>query len=104
MSKEYSNDNTIVLFCNDKGGNEKRPCYRGKLYVGSTPYAVSVWITTKRDGSGEQYLRGKIEPWRGSDQAPRSGGSPAPFPKKEPAPMPTPARRDEEAQTEDVPF
>lgn len=103
MSQQYDNSNTIALFCNDKGGNPKRPDYRGKLYVGSTPYAVSAWLTTKKDGSGEQYLRGKIEPWKGADQAPRTGGTPSGFPKREET-MPVPARRAEESTTEDVPF
>jgi hypothetical protein len=102
MAQQYDNTNTIALFMNDKGGNEKRPDYRGKINVNGTEYAVSAWLQTKKDGSGEQYLRGKIEPWKGAEQAPRTGGTPSAFPKRE-APMPTPARRAEE-NTEDTPF
>lgn len=104
MSQQYDNTNTIALFMNDKGGNEKRPDYRGKLNVNGSEYAVSAWLQTKKDGTGEQYLRGKIEPWKGASQAPKTGGTPTGFPtKKDSAPMPEPSRRSEEAD-EQVPF
>jgi len=72
----------VPAFTNDKQGNDKRPDYKGKLDVNGTQYAVSAWLQTKKDGSGEQYLRGKIEQWRGPDQAPRTVDTPKPFPVK----------------------
>lgn len=58
---QYTNESTFVLFKNDKGDNPKRPDYRGKLYLGGEEYKLSAWITEKKDGTGEKYMRGKIE-------------------------------------------
>ena len=57
----YTNESTFVLFKNDKGDNPKRPDYRGKLYIGGEEYQLSAWITEKKDGSGEKYMRGQVQ-------------------------------------------
>lgn len=58
---QYTNESTLVLFKNDKGDNPKRPDYRGKLYLNGEEFKLSCWISEKKDGSGEKYLRGKVE-------------------------------------------
>ena len=84
---DYTNESTFVLFKNDKGDNPKRPDYRGKLYLGGEEFRLSAWITEKKDGSGEKYMRGKI------DKAPAQS-----------VPKPPAASFDNPATTEDIPF
>lgn len=81
---DYTNESTFVLFKNDKGDNPNRPDCRGKLYLNGEEFRLSAWITEKKDGSGEKYMRGKI------DRAPTQT-----------APAPQHAKP---ATTEDVPF
>ena len=57
----YTNESTLVLFNNDKGNNPKRPDMRGKVYLNGEEYKVSVWKSFKKDGTGEEYLRGRLE-------------------------------------------
>jgi uncharacterized protein (DUF736 family) len=87
MSQQYTNESTFVLFKNDKGDNPKRPDYRGKLYVGGEEYRLSGWISEKKDGSGEKYLRGKIDRAEVSTNA-----------------MAKPAAPTQAPQTDDIPF
>lgn len=58
---DYTNESTLVLFKNDKGDNPKRPDYRGKLYLHGEEYKISAWVQEKKDGSGEKYMKGRIE-------------------------------------------
>lgn len=93
---DFTNEMTFVLFQNDKGGNPKRPDWRGKVFIGGEEYRLSGWKTTKRDGTGEEYIRGKVE--KIDPNAPKYE------PRQTSTPMPTPPRRAEEAATEDIPF
>lgn len=70
---DYDNTNTGVLFRNDKGDNEKRPDYKGKINCGGVDFRVSGWIREKKDGSGK-YLSLKVEP----DEAQKPKPAPAP--------------------------
>lgn len=57
---DYDNTNTLVLFKNDKDGNEKRPDYKGTINIEGTEYAVSAWIRTPKSG-GDRFLSGPVE-------------------------------------------
>jgi len=59
--QQYDNTNSGVLFKNDKGGNDKRPDYKGNLDVNGQEFRISAWIKTKKDGSGK-FMSLKIEP------------------------------------------
>ena len=58
---EYENNNTGVLFKNDKGDNDKRPDYKGSAEVNGTKLKLSAWIKEKKDGSGK-FMSLKFEP------------------------------------------
>lgn len=58
---EYDNNMTGVLFKHDKGGNEKRPDYKGSCEINGTPMWISAWIRDKKDGSGK-FMSLKFEP------------------------------------------
>ena len=63
---EYDDTNTLVLFSNDKEGNDKRPDFKGKINVGGKEYSLSVWKNTS--AAGKSYLKGKVEePWNGGE-------------------------------------
>lgn len=83
----YTNESTIVIFPNDKGGNPKRPDYRGKIQLNGVAYKVSLWERVSKDGKNKRYISGPIE----RDEADQQPAAPAP------APASTTA-------TEDVPF
>lgn len=55
---EYSNENTGVLFQNDKDGNEKRPDYRGKLNVEGVDFEIAGWKRLSK--AGKPFLSLKI--------------------------------------------
>lgn len=55
----YDNTNTGALFINDKGDNEKRPDYRGKVNIEGTEYSVSGWKRTSQ--TGKPYLSLRLE-------------------------------------------
>ena len=52
-----------VLFKNDKGGNEKRPDYRGTIMIEGKTYKLSSWVNTIKQGdkAGEKFLSIKAE-------------------------------------------
>jgi hypothetical protein len=52
-------DGDITLFINDKGGNEKRPDYKGAALIGGVEYSVSIWH--KQSKNGTSYLSGTIQ-------------------------------------------
>lgn len=56
---EYDNNNTGVLFKNDKDGNDKRPDYKGSIQVNGVDYWLSAWI---RDGKKGKFMSLKVEP------------------------------------------
>ena len=49
-----------VLFKNDKGGNDKRPDYRGSCVIDNVDYNISGWIKASKK-SGDKYMSLKIE-------------------------------------------
>jgi hypothetical protein len=55
----YDNTNKGALFKNDKGGNEKRPDYRGDLNVDGVEYRLSAWI--KKSKGGMNYMSLSVE-------------------------------------------
>lgn len=50
---DYDNNMTGVLFKHDKNGNDKAPDYKGSCEIDNVEFWQSVWIKTKRDGSGK---------------------------------------------------
>lgn len=57
----YDPELSFALFKNDKGGNPKRPDYRGEAQIGGVVYKLAGWIKEKK-GSGEKYIGGRLEP------------------------------------------
>jgi len=57
---EYDNTNIGALFKNDKGDNEKRPDYTGKLDVAGKEYKLSAWIKSPKAG-GKPFLSLKVQ-------------------------------------------
>jgi hypothetical protein len=63
----YDNNQTFVLFVNDKGDNPKRPDRTGTATIDGVEYKLSGWLATDQDGSqkkdknGNPFLKGKIE-------------------------------------------
>ena len=53
-------DNTLVLFPNDKGDNQKRPDFTGKGLHNGVEFQVSVWNNTSK--AGRPYMSGQIQP------------------------------------------
>ena len=67
-------DGSGALFKNDKGGNEKRPDYRGNLMVGGVEYELSSWI---KEGSRGKWMsisakpkEEKVQPQKTPQKAP----------------------------------
>lgn len=87
MTKQYDNEKRLVLFPNDKGGNDKRPDFRGTLTLNGTEWKVSLWRKTGQKG---EYWSGQVE------VAQPKPGAAAP---QRPSPAATST-----AQTEDAPF
>jgi len=62
----------VSLFVNDKGGNDKRPDFRGEGLFKGEKVVISLWKRTSKKGTN--YLSGQIqEPYNGSGS--RKGGS-----------------------------
>ncbi len=58
-NKKHDNTNSIVLFKNDKEGNEVRPDYTGKSDVEGTIYNLSTWIQESNE-TGKKFLAGTV--------------------------------------------
>lgn len=54
----FDKTNTFSLNRNDKGGNEKRPDYKGEVNIDGVRYWLSGWIRQGPDGS---FISGPIE-------------------------------------------
>lgn len=50
---QYDNTNSGTLFKNDKGDNDKRPDYRGKIDINGVEYNLSAWVKVMKDGTGK---------------------------------------------------
>ena len=68
--KEYDNNNRGVLFKNDKGGNPKRPDYRGSAVINGIDLNVSAWVKESQK-TGDRYLSLSFEPKRERQNEPR---------------------------------
>ena len=84
---QYTNESTFVLFINDKGTNPKRPDYKGKIYLGGEEFKLSGWLTMKKDGTGQQYIRGKVEKAQAVEGQPATNAG---FPTAAPSNIPPP--------------
>jgi len=47
-------DNNGALFKNDKGGNDKRPDYRGPATIAGKDYEIAAWL--KKSSKGQSYM------------------------------------------------
>ncbi len=66
-------DNTIMLFVNDKEGNEKRPDFSGKALWNGEEISVSIWKNVSK--AGNNYLSGQLQPpYNGSGKSSSSAG------------------------------
>jgi hypothetical protein len=50
---QYDNTNSGTLFKNDKGDNDKRPEYKGKIDINGVEYNLSAWVKVMKDGTGK---------------------------------------------------
>jgi uncharacterized protein (DUF736 family) len=57
---QYDNTNSGTLFKNDKGDNDKRPDYKGKIDINGTEYNLSAWVRDMKSGNGK-YLSLKAD-------------------------------------------
>jgi hypothetical protein len=95
MNEPYDNTNRGVLFRNDKGDNESRPDYRGKLNIEGTEYWISGWVKTPKSG-GQKFLSLTVKPVEQQQAPPR----PAPGPPNPSQAKPDPVTDD----VDDIPF
>lgn len=54
---DFDNTNRGVLFPNDKGDNDARPDYTGKLNVDGVDKRLAAWIAESDKVEGGSYLR-----------------------------------------------
>jgi hypothetical protein len=76
MNEQYDNTNRGVLFRNDKGDNESRPDYRGKLNIEGTEYWISGWVKTPKSG-GQKFLSLTVKPVEQQQAPPRPAPGPS---------------------------
>lgn len=78
----YDNRGKFVLFKNDKGGNPKRPDYRGRATTqDGVEYELSGWI--KLDKNKEEFIGGEIKIKMEREERPRPVDNPAPARRQE---------------------
>lgn len=71
---EYRNENTFVLFTNNKKEKQTQPDYQGKITLADgTELRLAAWLKTSSNGN--QFLSGKVSEFQ--DQAEK------PAPKKD---------------------
>lgn len=102
MTKQWDNNNTGVLFLNDKQGNDKRPDWRGSIEVAGVNYWISGWNKESRDG--DQLISLKVE-----QKQPRDAGGAKGPPARTSVPRGDQRATDERAQSaadydDDIPF
>ena len=87
-----------VLFKNDKGGNDKRPDYRGSCVIDNVDYNISGWIKASKK-SGDKYMSLKIEA-KGEGKLSRTGE-----PQRQPTKQPQqPQMTEDNWDDPDMPF
>lgn len=52
-------DGDVSLFANDKGGNDKRPDYKGTALIDGVEYEVALWNRVSQKGTS--FLSGSIK-------------------------------------------
>lgn len=72
MSDYEQQDNTGVLFKNDKQGNDKRPDYTGRVMVDGKTLRIAAWIKEGKKGKFMSLKFSEMQE-RGDD---RQGGHP----------------------------
>lgn len=51
MAKEYDNNNSGVLFKNDRKESERHPDYKGSAEIGGVQYWISAWVKESQNGN-----------------------------------------------------
>jgi len=72
---QYDNNNRGALYKNDKGGNDKRPDYRGEAKIDGKDLVVSAWIKVAGPESkmpGEKFMSLSFEPKKAAPKATRA--------------------------------
>lgn len=59
--QEYDNNNSGVLFKNDKGDNEARPDYTGNVKADGKDYRLAAWIRESKT-TGKKFLSLRLQP------------------------------------------
>lgn len=73
---EYDNNNSFVLFKNNKEGNEKRPDYTGTMTdAAGKEFPIAAWIRESKNG--KKFMSGKISEPRDSEGGPQQNSAPA---------------------------
>lgn len=72
---DYSNENTGVLFKNDKEGNENRPDYKGKIFFGNEEKQLAAWIKTSKNG--QKYMSLSVSEPYNAENKPAQQSEPA---------------------------
>lgn len=63
-------DNSLVLFPNDKEGNDKRPDFTGRGLLNGEEFDISVWKNISK--AGKPYMSGQMQPpWSKTNAPPR---------------------------------
>lgn len=57
---QYDDNNSGVLFKNDKGDNAARPDYTGTATVEGKKYRLAAWIRESKTGGGNKFLSLKL--------------------------------------------
>lgn len=76
MSDFKHKENTGTLFRQDKGGNEKRPDYRGVLNVEGRDLELAGWV---REGKSGKFLSLKVQEPRKREDKPKASLPPPGF-------------------------
>lgn len=59
----YNNDNSGVLFKNNKKTKDNQPDYTGNITVSGTQFNLSAWLKTSK--GGDKYMSLAVSPWGG---------------------------------------
>lgn len=81
MSEFVHKDNSGSLFRNDKGGNDKRPDYRGDLNIGGVLYEIAGWIKEGINGK-PKFMSLSVKPKEALAAKPTVWGSERPASKE----------------------
>lgn len=66
---DYDNTNTMIVFENDKKGNDKAPDFKGKINCDGVDKEVALWFGETK--TGNKMLKGKLqEPFKKNNVKP----------------------------------